>query len=115
MSRQADLAEKEADKNSIIMEMKNHIGEEYECTIIDIGSRLRVRINSIDTWVSPKCLGDNFKYNKKKEKFYDMESNTYLNIGSKGVAVLNGVDEVNKNLKISILGLTNEKKLIRTR
>ncbi len=44
-----------------------------------------------------------------------MESNTYLNIGSKGVAVLNGVDEVNKNLKISILGLTNEKKLIRTR
>lgn len=115
MSRQADSAEKEADKNSIIMEMKNHIGEEYECTIIDIGSRLRVRINSIDTWVSPKCLGTNFKYNKKKEKFYDMESNAYLNMGSKGVAVLTGVDEVNKNLKISILGLTNEKKLIRTR
>ena len=44
-----------------------------------------------------------------------MESNTYLNIGSKGVAVLTGVDEVNKNLKISILGLTNEKKLIKTR
>ena len=27
-----------------------------------------------------------------------MESNAYLNMGSKGVAVLTGVDEVNKNL-----------------
>lgn len=111
MSRRADLAEQLAEKNSIIESMRNNIGEEFECVILDIGSKIKLRINSIDITVPLNDLNENFKYNKKRKLFYDESNDTYLKMGTKVVARLNDIDIYGNNLRVTILGAINPKTL----
>ena len=78
MERQADAGEKESSKLAILKSMEKDIGEEFEATVIDTNDIIRVRLNGIDSFVKYQYLSDNFNYDEKQGKFYDIIS-TRLN------------------------------------
>lgn len=113
MERQADRAAKEAQDHSIIENMSKDIGEEFECTVLDVGSLIKIRINSVDVTVKPDCLSHSFKYVKKKKMYYDFTNDLYLKPGTKVIARLNSVDTVNKKLNLTILNIIDQKVLVK--
>lgn len=115
MSRQADIAERDAEKASIIECMHQDIGKEFEGVVLDIGNQIKIRMNSIDVMIQPDSLGENFKYNKKKKLYYDMSNDIYLNLGAKVVVLLEDIVKGTNNIKIKVLGIINPKTLVKTK
>lgn len=115
MSRQADIAERDAEKASIIECMYKDIGKEFDGVVLDIGNQLKIRMNSIDVMIQPDSLGENFKYNKKKKLYYDMDNDIYLKLGAKVVVLLEDIVKSTNNIKIKVLGIVNPKTLVKTK
>lgn len=111
MERQADHAEQEADQTSIIRSMKKDIGEEFEATILEVGNKFKIKVNSIDVCIDDKSFEYHIKYDKKRHMFYDYTNNLYLKVGTKVLVRLRDVDVINRNLKISVLNVIEPKKL----
>lgn len=111
MERQADRAEKEAQDHSIIEYMAKDVGGEFEGVILDIGSLIKIRINSVDATINTDCLGSAFRYNKKKKMYYDFSNDLYLKTGTKVVVRLNSVDLINKKLNVTVLNIIDQKVL----
>lgn len=115
MSRQADMAEQNAERISLIRYMRNEIGNEFEAVVVDVGNRIILKVNSVKTIISTRDLGTNIKYNKKKRRYYDITNGLTLRRGTRVLVVLNGVDLVNHNLKVKVLDIVNHKVLRKVR
>lgn len=114
MSRQAELAEKEAEKNKIIESMVNFIGEEFVGYVIDTEHQIKIRINSIDVVINSEDLSSDFKWNKKHKSFYDKSNNAYLKPGRKVKVVLRNVNLHSRTLKLDVLNIIDAKVLTKT-
>ena len=113
MSRQADLAEKEAERNSIIECMVNNIGEEFEAFVLETEGKIRIRLNSIDTTINYKNFGENFRYSKKEKIWYDATNNLTIKPGRKVIVLLKDVNLARKNLQLEVLNAVSTKVLKR--
>ena len=51
MERQAQHAEQDQETEAIISRMSKHIGEEYTATVLEVGKKFRVRLNSVDIYI----------------------------------------------------------------
>ncbi len=111
MSRNADLAERMADKNAIVNTMIKDIGEEFYGVVLGIGELTKIRINSVDVTVKKDSFGDHIRYDKKRKLFYDWTNGVHIKVGSKVIVKLLGIDEVNKELKIKVLGVEDSRVL----
>ena len=65
--------------------------------------------------IQPDSLGENFKYNKKKKLYYDMDNDIYLKLGAKVVVLLEDIVKSTNNIKIKVLGIVNPKTLVKTK
>ena len=113
MERQADLAEQVAERTAIIKRMKQDIGEEFEGTILEVGNKLKIRIDSVDVYVDHNSFSSYIKYDKKRHMFYDYTNGLYLKVGTKLLVRLCDVDVINRNLKVSVLNVIDPKTLKR--
>ena len=111
MSRNADLAERMADKNAIVNTMIKDIGEEFYGVVLGIGELTKIRINSVDVTVKKDSFGDHIRYDKKRKLFYDWTNGVHIKVGSKVIVKLLGIDEVNKELKIKVMGVEDSRVL----
>ena len=82
---------------------------------MDIGNQIKIRMNSIDVMIHPDSLGENFKYNKKKKLYYDMDNDIYLKLGAKVIVLLEDIVRSTNNIKIKVLGIVNPKTLVKTK
>ena len=111
MSRNADLAERMADKNAIVNTMIKDIGEEFYGVVLGIGELTKIRINSVDVTVKKDSFGDHIRYDKKRKLFYDWTNGVHIKVGTKVIVKLLGVDEVNKELKIMVMSVEDSRSL----
>lgn len=111
MGRQADMAELGAERISLVKCMEKEIGNEFEAVVLEVGSKIILKINSINITINARDLSSNFKYSKKRKRFYDATNNLPLRYGTKVLVILNGVDLVNHNLRVKVLNVVNHKTL----
>lgn len=111
MERQAQHAEQDQETEAIISRMAKHIGEEYEATVLEVGKKFRIRLNSIDIYIDPKNLSSSFRYNKRKKLYYDYSNDMYLKFGTKVIIRITHVNIANRDVSAEILNIIEPKKL----
>ena len=115
MERQAEAAEYEGDRLAILKSMQNNVGCEYDAVVIDVGDRIRLKVNGVDCFVKYKNLSDEFNYDDDKAKFYDRNNNKYLKLGSRVKVKLTDINLNIRSIDVLVLGIIDSKKLLKSK
>ena len=113
MERQAEAAEYEGDRLAILKSMQSHIGEEYDAVVLDVGDRIRLKVNGVGCFIRYKNLSDEFNYDEDNGKFYDKNNNEYLKLGSRVKVKLTDINLNIRSIDVIILGVIDSKKKIK--
>ena len=113
MERQAEAAEYDGDRLAIIKSMQDSIGCEYDAVVIDVGERIRIKVNGVDCFVKYKYLADNLIQDASTGRYYDRNNGLLLKLGAKIKVRLSDVNLNTRSIFVDILGVTDSKKLIR--
>ena len=113
MERQAEVAEYDGNRLAIIKSMKDFIGEEYDAVVLDVGERIRLKVNGIDCFIKYRNLSGDFNYDESTGKYYDQNNNMILKLGAQVKVVLNSVNLNNRTIDVDITGIMKSKTLIK--
>ena len=108
MERRADMAQVDSERRAIIKYMENFIGYEYEAVVCDIDSRIRLKVNGIDTYVDYRDFSDNFVFDKRKKLLYDTNSGMHVTFGTKLKVVLTNANSANRSYRVRVIGIPFE-------
>ena len=108
MQIQADMAEKIAERRLILKKLEKHAGEIYEGTIIEVGKRIKIRVEGIDTYIDCHDLDSIFSFDPKRKFYYDKDTNTKIKIGTKVEIILKSASAISDRFTISILGIKKQ-------
>ena len=108
MERQADMAERIAERRQILKMLARSNCQEYEATIAELGNKIKIRLEGIDTLIDTHQLNKVFGYDSKRKRYYDKYTGTHIKIGTKILVKLLSVDAINDNFNVKVLGLSNE-------
>ncbi|MBR7042161.1 MAG: RNB domain-containing ribonuclease, partial [Bacilli bacterium] len=113
MERQAEMAELIGERRGILKSLnKNTI---YEANVIEIGRRIKLRLNGIETYINAKELNSILGYNTKRKKYYDIDTGANLRIGSKLYVKVTSIDPVNDNFNVKVIDIVKENVKTRTK
>ena len=115
MERQANEAERIAEKLLILDKLEKHQNEEFEATVIELGTKIKLRVDGVDTYVEPHELDDLFAFNKKRKLYYDKETNQHVKVGTKLYVKLKSISSIGGYFDVMVTGIvrdTNIKKKI---
>jgi len=115
MERQAEAAEYEGDRFAIIKSMKDSIGCEYDAVVLDVGEKIRIKVNGVDCFVKYKYLSDNLIQDEDTGRYYDKNNGLILKLGAKVKVRLSDVNLNTRTIFVDILAITDSKKLIKRR
>ena len=109
MERQADMAEAIAERRQILKMLSKNIDQEYEATIIEIGKKIRLRLEGVDTYIDQRELKEIFKFDGKRNRYYDAKEKQHfmLGIGSKIMVKIKNIDPINDKFSVRVLGIPN--------
>ena len=112
MERQADMAERIAERRQILKMLAKNMNQEYEAIITELGQKIKIKLEGIDTYIDSHKFNNIFGYDSKRKRYYDKETGQHLKIGSKINVKLVSVDSINDKFNVKILGMvdTNCKK-----
>ena len=113
MERQAEAAEYDGNRLAIIKSMQDYIGYEYDAVVLEVGERIRIKVNGIDCFVKYKNLSDNFRFDEDSYKYYDRDNGMILKLGASVKVMLTSVNLTNRTINVDILGITQSKKMVR--
>ena len=116
MERQADMAEAIGERRQILKMLSKDTDQEYEATVVEIGNKIKIRLEGVDTYIDPHELREIFKYDNKRNRYYDAKEKQHfvLGIGSKINVKIKYIDAINDKFGVKVLGIsnTNSKKKI---
>jgi len=115
MERQADVAEYDGNRLAIIKSMKDDIGYEYDATVLNIGEKIRLKVNGIDCFIGYRNLSKDFNYDESTGKYYDRNNNMILKLGANVKVILNSVNLNNRTIDVNIIGVIKSKTIVRKR
>jgi len=115
MERQADVAEYDGNRLAIIKSMKDYIGYEYDATVLNIGEKIRLKVNGIDCFIGYRNLSKDFNYDESTGKYYDRNNNMILKLGANVKVILNSVNLNNRTIDVNIIGVIKSKTIVRKR
>lgn len=113
MERQAEAAEYDGDRLAIIKSMQKNIGDEYDAVILDVGDRIRLKVNGVDCFIRYKNLSNDFNYDEDAGRFYDRNNNLYIKLGARVRVKLTEVNINTRNIDVLVLGVIDSKKMIK--
>jgi len=113
MERQAEAAEYDGDRLAIIKSMQKNIGDEYDAVILDVGDRIRLKVNGVDCFIRYKNLSNDFNYDEDAGRFYDRNNNLYIKLGTRVRVKLTEVNINTRNIDVLVLGVIDSKKMIK--
>lgn len=113
MERQAEAAEYDGDRLAIIKSMQDTIGEEYDAVVLEVGEKIRVKVNGVDCFVKYKYLSDDIVQDDTTGKYYDKNNFMILKLGAKVRVKLCDVNLNTRSIFVDILGIIDSKKLVR--
>ena len=108
MERQADMAEAIAERREILHALARNKNTTYEASVIELGKKIRLRLEGVETEVDERNLKDVFGYDSKRKRYYDREYGTHLKIGSKLLVNITSIDSINDKFSVDIIGFANK-------
>lgn len=115
MEGQAEVAEYDGNRLAIIKSMQEYIGYEYDAVVLEVGERIRIKVNGIDCFVKYKNLSDEFRYDEDRCRYYDKNNGMILKLGAKIKVILNSVNLNNRTINVDIVGIIQSKKLVKNK
>ena len=103
MERQADMAEKIAERRGILKSLIKD--KEYEATVLEIGKKIKIRMEGIDTYIDSKQLMNILGYDSKRKRYYGKDTGSHLKIGTKLLVKLTSIDSVNDNFNVKVIDM----------
>ena len=113
MERQAEAAEYDGDRLAIIKSMQDSIGCEFDAVVLEVGERIKIKVNGVDCFVKYKYLADNLIQEENTGRYYDRNNGLVLKLGAKIKVRLSDVNLNTRNIFVDILGVVDSKKLVR--
>ena len=113
MERQAEAAEAEGDRLAIIKSMKKEVGSEYDAVVLDIGDRIRLKVNGVDCFIRYKNLSNDFNFDEKTKRFYDKNNNKHVKLGAKVRVKLTDVNINTRSIDVLVLGVLDTKQKVK--
>ena len=113
MERQAEMAERIAERRQILKLLNKD--DIYEATVLEIGRKIKLRLEGVETYVDSKELDSILGYNTKRKRYYDTETGTHLKIGSKLLVRVTSIDSVNDNFNVKIIDMVKEEVKTKTK
>lgn len=109
MERQADMAEAIAERRQILKMLSKNMDQEYEATIVELGKKIKIRLEGIDTYIDAHELNSLFKYDSKRKRYYNEENRQHMKvgIGSKIIVKVKSIDPINDKFSVRIVGIPN--------
>ncbi len=108
MERQADMAEAIAERRQILKTLAKNKDSYYEATVIEIGNKIKIRLEGVETYFDSHTLTKIFGYDSKRKRYYDRETGGHLKIGSKLWVKITNVDAINDNFSVKVYGMVND-------
>ncbi len=108
MERQADMAEAIAERRQILKTLAKNKDSYYEATVIEIGNKIKIRLEGVETYFDSHTLNKIFGYDSKRKRYYDRETGGHLKIGSKLWVKITNVDAINDNFSVKVYGMVND-------
>lgn len=105
MERQADSAERIAENREIINYLARNKNVDYEASVVELGSNVKLRIDGVETQIDSRELNKFLGYDSKRKRYYDRETGSHLKIGSKVYVRITDVDCVNDRFSVKITGI----------
>lgn len=106
MERQADAAEKIAERRLILKTLEKNIDDIYEATIIEVGKKIKIRVEGVDTYINSHELDNVFTFDNKRKIYYDKDTGVHIKLGTKILVKLRNVSAVNDSYNVTILGIS---------
>ena len=117
MERQADAAEKLAERRLILKTLEKNIDDIYEATIIEVGKKIKIRVEGVDTYINSHELDNVFTFDNKRKIYYDKDTGVHIKLGTKILVKLRNVSAVGDSYGVTILGISEhndiKKKLLK--
>ena len=113
--RQANEAERIAEQLLILDKLEKHQNEELEATVIELGAKIKLRVEGVDTYVNLNELDSIFAFNKKRKLYYDKETNQHVKVGTKLYVKVTSLSSIGGYFNVIVTGMvrdTNVKKKI---
>ena len=108
MERQADMAEAIAERRQILKSLEKDKDKEYIATVIEIGKKVKIRLEGVDTYIDSKILNKALDFDSKRKRYYDKYTNEHLKIGSKISVKITSIDPINDKYNVKVLGMIND-------
>ena len=107
MERQADLAERMAERRLILDKLEKHKDEEFEATVVEVGKKIKLRVDGIDTYIDSHELDNVFALNTKRKIYYDKETGGHIKIGTKVFVKLISASSISDSFNVMVTGIAN--------
>lgn len=108
MERQADMAEAIAERRQILKSLEKDKDKDYIATVIEIGKKVKIRVEGVDTYIDSKTLSKALLFDGKRKRFFDQYTHEHLKIGSKLSVKIKSIDPTNDNYSVKVYGIINE-------
>ena len=109
MERQADMAERIAERREILKMLAKNMGQEYEATIVELGRKIKIRLNGVDTYIDSHDLNEIYRYDSKRKRYYDTQEKQHIKvgIGTKIMVKIVSIDPINDKFNVKIVNTNN--------
>jgi exoribonuclease R len=109
MERQADMAERIAERREILKMLAKNMDQEYEAIIVELGRKIKIRLAGVDTYIDSHDLKDIYRYDSKRKRYYDPEEKQHIKvgIGTKIYVKIINIDPINDKFNVKIVNTDN--------
>lgn len=109
MERQADMAERIAERREILKMLAKNMDQEYEAIIVELGRKIKIRLAGVDTYIDSHDLKDIYRYDSKRKRYYDPEEKQHIKvgIGTKIYVKIINIDPINDKFNVKIVNTNN--------
>ena len=108
MERQAKAAEEIAERRSILKHLARNKDEIYEASVVEIGKKIKIRVEGVDTYITPHDLDKVLSYDSKRKRYFDKDTGQHLKIGVKLYVKLKSISPISDKYIVSVYGFVNE-------
>ncbi len=108
MERQAKKAEEIAERTAILKYLKRSNTTYHEATVIEVGKRIKLRIDNVDTYINSHDLNKVLSFDAKRKRYFDRNTGQHLKIGSKLYVKITNISPINDKYSVAVYGFVND-------
>lgn len=108
MERQAKKAEEISERIAILNYLKRTDTIYHEATVVEVGKRIKIRIDGVDTYINSHDLDKVLSFDAKRKRYFDRNTGQHLKIGAKLYVKINNISPINDKYSVTVYGFAND-------